>query len=691
MSIGTPSPGHPSGSDPKRSEGPERPDRSDRPERDPRPTPGQDPNPSRASLWSAAVVVLALLALVPLLLSFSNTENLSYGDFKHLLAAGKLSDLTLGSSTIEGTVAAAGLEPLLSAQALQTLEAQGSAPSAAPSPLLTRGVAPAHGPAVAPSSYHFVTTRTQDPQLIAQLDAAHVSYRALPDSRALSSMLGWLLPMLVFVGLWVWMLRRGLGGTGGLGALSQTSRSHAKVFIQKDTGVHFSDVEGIDEAKEELVEVVRFLKDPERYRRLGGHIPKGVLIVGAPGTGKTLLAKAVAGEAGVPFLSISGSEFVEMFVGVGAARVRDLFQQAAQLAPCIIFVDELDALGKARGIGGPASNDEREQTLNQLLVELDGFDTNSGVIVLAATNRPEILDPALLRPGRLDRHVAIDRPDIRGRERILRLHARHLVLGQDVDLAELAARTPGFAGADLANIVNEAALHAARSDKAAVGMADFAAAIDRQIGGLEKRNRVMNPREKQTVAYHEAGHALIAELRPQADRVSKISIIPRGIGTLGYTQQRPTEDRYLLKRTELLDRLDVLLGGRVAEELIFGDVSTGAQDDLRKASDMARSMITEYGMSERLGEITFETGPRSAYLDTGADRGRLGCSERTGRLIDEEVAQLIAEAHRRDMQTLRERRVTLEAIAHYLLQHEVIERDELLKLLATSAATHAAA
>ncbi len=651
------------------------------------PSPG-DPRSSRTSMWSTAVVVLvALLALATLLkLSVSSSENLGYGDFKRLLGAGKLSDLTLGSSTIEGTVAAAGLDKLLSAQALQTLRAQSPA---APLGLVApqRPAAPQRptapqSSAGAPSSYHFVTTRAEDPQLIAQLDAAHVSYRALADSQALTSMLGWLAPMLIFVGLWVWIMRRGMGGVG---ALSQTSRSHAKVFIQTDTGVHFSDVEGIDEAKEELVEVVRFLKDPERYRRLGGHIPKGVLIVGAPGTGKTLLAKAVAGEAGVPFLSISGSEFVEMFVGVGAARVRDLFQQAVQLAPCIIFVDELDALGKARGIAGPASNDEREQTLNQLLVELDGFDTNSGVIVLAATNRPEVLDPALLRPGRLDRHIAIDRPDIRGRERILRLHARHLVLGADVDLAELAARTPGFAGADLANIVNEAALHAARGDKPAVQMEDFEAAIDRQIGGLEKRNRVMNPREKETVAYHEAGHALIAELRAHADRVSKISIIPRGIGTLGYTQQRPTEDRYLLKRTELLDRMDVLLGGRVAEELIFGDVSTGAQDDLRKASDMARLMITEYGMSEWLGQITFEAAPHSAYLDNPTERGHLNCSERTGRLIDQEAALLIAEAHRRDMLTLRERRATLEAIAHYLLQHEVIEREQLHALLAQSA------
>ncbi|MDE2296097.1 MAG: ATP-dependent zinc metalloprotease FtsH, partial [Gammaproteobacteria bacterium] len=475
-------------------------------------------------------------------------------------------------------------------------------------------------------------------------------------------------------------------GTGKLGGLMDVGKSNAKVFVQKETGVTFADVAGIDEAKEELMEVVDFLRNPERYRRLGGRIPKGVLLVGAPGTGKTLLAKAVAGEAKVSFLSISGSEFVEMFVGVGAARVRDLFQQAEKVAPCIIFVDELDALGKARGVTGYGGNEEREQTLNQLLVEMDGFDTNSGVMVMAATNRPEILDRALLRPGRFDRHVAIDRPDVRGREKILRLHARPLVLAADVDLAAVAARTPGFAGADLANIVNEAALHAARADKKAVEMSDFDSAIDRVIIGLEKRNRVMNAKEKQTVAYHEAGHALVAESRPNADRVAKISIIPRGIGALGFTQQQPTEDRYLLRRSELLDRLDVLLGGRGAEEVVFGDVSTGAEDDLQKATDMARHMVTQYGMSARLGQATYEAPRQSAFLDSPAPPERFAYSEHTAQLIDEEIAQLLDEAHRRVATTLSARRTELEALAQRLLRDEVVTREALDELLTSAAA-----
>jgi cell division protease FtsH len=600
--------------------------------------------------------VLLFLVQGALMSSPSTSDNLDYGDFKQLLAAGRLHDLSLGSRTVEGTVDSAGLAKLLPPSALARLSIGSTDKSA-----------------------HFVTLRAQDPQLIHELDAAHLRYRVLDDSHPLSSALVWILPLGLFVAMALLLSR----GRAMPGALADASRSHVKVFIQKRTGVGFADVEGIDEAKEELMEVVRFLKDPERYRRVGGHIPKGVLIVGAPGTGKTLLAKAVAGEADVPFLSISGSEFVEMFVGVGAARVRDLFRQAVALAPCIIFVDELDALGKARGIGGPASNDEREQTLNQLLVELDGFDTNSGVIVLAATNRPEILDPALLRPGRFDRHIAIDRPDINGREKILRLHARHLVLAPDVDLASIAARTPGFAGADLANVVNEAALHAARGDKQAVTMADFEAAIDRLIGGLERRNRVMNRMEKETVAYHEAGHALIAESRPHADRVSKISIIPRGVGTLGYTQQQPMEDRYLLKRSELLDRLDVLLGGRAAEELIYGDVSTGAQDDLRKASDMARLMVTEYGMGLRVGQVAVDSARQAMYLDVpGAVTPRGPYSERTAQTVDEEIRSLISEAYRRDLQTLRERRSTLEAMAQLLLQQEVLSREALDGLLA---------
>jgi len=457
--------------------------------------------------------------------------------------------------------------------------------------------------------------------------------------------------------------------------------------MEKQTGVTFADVAGIDEARAELMEIVEFLKAPERYRRLGGKIPKGVLIVGAPGTGKTLLAKAVAGEAGVPFFSLSGSDFVEMFVGVGAARVRDLFAQAEKKAPCIVFIDELDALGKARGVGGiMGGHDEREQTLNQLLVEMDGFDTEKGVIIMAATNRPEILDPALLRPGRFDRHVALDRPDLKGREQILRVHTKPVTLSPAVDLSAIAARTPGFVGADLANLVNEAALLAARKGKDAVEMIDFDEAIDRIVGGLEKKTRVMNPKEKETVAYHEAGHALVAESRPYADRVAKISIIPRGVAALGYTQQLPTEDRYLLKKAELLDRLDVLLGGRVAEELVFGDVSTGARDDLQRATDLARHMVTQYGMSEHLGLATFEE-PRSAlFLNVPVAQGPRAYSERTAEAIDDEIAKLLTDAHARVRDTLTTRRPELETLAKLLLETEVVDRTALDRLLGAKGA-----
>jgi cell division protease FtsH len=602
---------------------------------------------------------------------------LSYSDFKTLVQAGKVSNVIIGREVIEATVDVTGLEALLPAEAIEELRRQRVVEPAT----TTADGASREATPEASVQHRVVARRVEDAQLTALLDAAKVRYTAATENRWLSTLLSWILPAVVFVAIWTFMMRR--AGGGQMGSMMEIGHSKAKVYVQSQTDVRFADVAGIDEAKEELMEVVEFLRNPERYRRLGGKIPKGVLIVGAPGTGKTLLAKAVAGEAGVPFLSISGSEFVEMFVGVGAARVRDLFAQAEKKAPCIIFIDELDALGKARGFSGLAGHDEREQTLNQLLVQMDGFDTKNGVIIMAATNRPEILDPALLRPGRFDRHVAIDRPDVKGREAILRVHSKNVVLAPDVELAIVAAKTPGFAGADLANIVNEAALRAARNNKAAVEMKDFDEAIDRVVGGLEKRNRVMNPAEKETVAYHEAGHALIAESRPHADRVSKVSIIPRGIAGLGYTQQLPTEDRYLLKRSELLDRLDVLLGGRVAEELVYGDVSTGAQNDLQRATDMARHMITHYGMSERLGHVTFDAPRQGAFLDVPDGPRRAAYSERTAELIDQELSELIAAAHARVLRTLTEKRATLDALARLLLTREVVERPMLDELLRT--------
>lgn len=594
------------------------------------------------------IAVYAWLAREPQL-------SIDYSDFKALLRAGQVDELKIGERTISGKAT--------------LVDGKVELPEA------IRKKLPA-GTGRRPVD--FTTLRVTDDALTEELERAGVRYSGDSDQSWLTMVISVVAPALIFVAIWMLMLAR-LGARGGAGDLVGIGKSKAKVFVQKNIGVTFADVEGIDEAKAELMEVVEFLRKPERYTRLGGRIPKGILIVGAPGTGKTLLAKAVAGEAQVPFLLISGSEFVELFVGVGAARVRDLFQQAERLAPCIIFIDELDALGRARGVGGFGTHEEREQTLNQLLVEMDGFDTNKGVIIMAATNRPEILDPALLRPGRFDRHVAIDRPDIKGRERILRLHSKRLVLGPDVDLAAVAAKTPGFAGADLANIVNEAALHAAREDKPAVAMSDFDAAIDRAVAGLEKKNRVMNPKEKQTVAYHEAGHALIAELRATTDKVSRVSIIPRGIGALGFTQQLPTEDRYLLKHGELLDRLDVFLGGRVAERLVFGEVSTGAQNDLQRATDLARHMVTQYGMSETLGPAVLDVR-QATYLGELAAQVRRDFSEETARRIDAEVQHLMREAESRVQATLTERRKELELLAHMLLETETVERAAFLHI-----------
>jgi cell division protease FtsH len=464
------------------------------------------------------------------------------------------------------------------------------------------------------------------------------------------------------------------------GGLMSIGKSKAKIYVEGKTKVTFKDVAGIDEAVEEVREVVEYLKNPEKFKSLGGCIPKGVLLVGPPGTGKTLLARAVAGEAAVPFFSLSGSDFVEMFVGVGAARVRDLFQQAQSQAPCIVFIDELDALGKARGMSPLSSHDEREQTLNQLLVEMDGFDPNSGVIIMAATNRPEILDIALLRPGRFDRQIVVDRPDINGREAILKVHARKVKFAPEVDLRVIAARTPGFVGADLANVINEAALLAARSSKKQVENADLEEAIDRVIAGLAKKNRVLNKKEKEIVAYHEAGHAIVAGSLNDVDPVHRVSIIPRGVAALGYTLQLPTEDRYLMTRTELLNRLKVLLGGRVAEEIIFKEISTGAQNDLERATAIARSMVTEYGMSPKLGPLSYAKEKRGLFIGLELGGGEPH-SEKVAGEIDEEVRTIVEKAYREVTTLLTDKKPKLEQLAHMLLEKEMVEGAELEALL----------
>ena len=526
----------------------------------------------------------------------------------------------------------------------------------------------------------FVTTRV-DPQFADELQKYGVTYRGEVESTLVQDLLSWILPVALFFGLWTFIARRMRGLGGGLMSIG---KSKAKIYVEADTGVRFDDVAGVDEAKDELREIVDFLKDPGQYSRLGGRMPKGVLLVGPPGTGKTLLAKAVAGQAKVPFFSISGSEFVEMFVGVGAARVRDLFEQARAKAPAIIFIDELDALGRARGIGPYAGgHDEKEQTLNQLLAEMDGFDSKSGLVILAATNRPEILDPALLRAGRFDRQVLVDRPDKKGRVDILRVHLKKTKLSTDVEPEKVAALTPGFTGADLANLVNEAALLATRRGADEVQMIDFSNAIERMVAGLEKRNRLLNPKEREIVAYHEMGHALVALTLPGTDPVHKVSIIPRGIGSLGYTIQRPTEDRFLMTRQELENKMSVLLGGRAAELTVFGHLSTGAADDLRKVTDIARSMVTRYGMSERLGSVAYDRDPRSFLTgpDLPPQPREQDYAEETAAVIDKEVRGIVQSAMERALGILRERRDVLERTAQRLLEKETLDEKELTELV----------
>jgi cell division protease FtsH len=567
-------------------------------------------------------------------------EHVSYTQFKKYVEEGKIHSVVVSSSSLKG------YEPVQESHR---------------EPLFPKQV--------------FMTPRVDDSSLVPFLEKNNVEIIAENENTFLMTVLSWVLPALIFVGIWVWAMRR-MGQASGIMTLG---KNRAKVVAQTDVGVTFEDVAGQDEAKQELQEILEFLRTPERFARLGAKIPKGVLLVGPPGTGKTLLAKAVAGEAGVPFFSISGSDFIEMFVGLGAARVRDLFEQATKKAPCLVFIDELDALGKARGAGAVAGHDEREQTLNQLLVEMDGFQPNQGVVLLAATNRPEILDPALLRPGRFDRHILVDRPDLQGRIEILRVHTRSVVLADQVDLEVVARRTPGFTGADLANLVNEAALLAARHNKDEVDLQDLDQALERIVAGLEKKNRVLNEREKMTVAYHETGHALVAAFRPTAEKVHKISVVPRGIGALGYTLQLPTEDRYLMSRQELLEKIDVLLGGRSAEHIIFGEITTGAQNDLQRATDIAKSMVALYGMSEALGAVSYQNA-QNPFMQQSPFPAK-ECSEHTATLIDNEVRSIIDSRLEGVQKTLREHVDLLHLVAKRLLERETIEGDEFLVLI----------
>jgi cell division protease FtsH len=591
--------------------------------------------------WYWVAVMVAVMAIQVIFASYTQVAQLPYSEFQDALKAGKIAEVRVSGNYIQGKF---------------------NAPDAK-------------------SLTDFITTRV-DPEIAQELSKYNVKFAGAIESTWLRDLLSWVVPIALFAGVWMFMYRR-FASQQGFGGLMSVGRSKAKVFVETDTKTTFADVAGVDEAKAELQEIVAFLKDPERYGRLGGRVPKGVLLVGPPGTGKTLLARAVAGEANVPFFSINGSEFVEMFVGVGAARVRDLFEQARQKAPCIIFIDELDALGRARGAspyGG--GHDEKEQTLNQLLSELDGFDTRAGMILLAATNRPEILDPALLRAGRFDRQVLVDRPDKVGRVQILEVHSRKIHMAQGVDLETVAALTPGFTGADLANLVNEAALLATRRGAEAVTLDDFTAAMERIVAGLEKKNRLLNPHEREVVAHHEMGHALVALSLPGTDKVHKVSIIPRGIGSLGYTIQRPTEDRYLMTRQELENKMAVLLGGRAAEHIVFGELSTGASDDLVKVSDIARSIVTRYGMTEELGQVVYE---KSSHSFLGGEMPPMpyierSYSEATAREIDGAVKGIVDDAFRHTVTLLRAQQGTLERGARLLLEHETLDEADLAAL-----------
>ncbi len=519
-----------------------------------------------------------------------------------------------------------------------------------------------------------------DPKLAESLAKYNIPYTQVNESKFFSTLLSWIIPVLVFFGIWFFVFRKFIEKQAAGGGFQAIGKSKAKVYMEKETGVTFDDVAGVDECKNELVEIVEFLKSPEEYSKLGARMPKGVLLVGPPGTGKTLLARAVAGEAGVPFFSISGSEFVEMFVGVGAARVRDLFEQAGKSAPAIIFVDELDALGRARGSGQFGGNDEREQTLNQLLVEMDGFDQGNGLILLAATNRPEILDPALLRAGRFDRQVLVDRPDKVGRVAILQVHMKKITFDKDLEVEKIADLTTGFSGADLANLINEAALLATRRKAATVNMEDFVQAIERIIAGLEKRNRLLNPKEREIVAYHEMGHAIIALALPGSDPVQKVSIIPRGIGALGYTLQRPTEDRFLMTKQELERKIAILLGGRVAEKLFFDHFSTGASDDLARITNIARSMVTRYGMDENIGHIVYEDNRQNHLGQNMAGPGEPSMSDKTAEQIDSAIKSIVDTIYVQTRDLLEKNREVVDYCAKELLKKETLTEHQLLEM-----------
>ncbi|WP_213539798.1 ATP-dependent zinc metalloprotease FtsH [Nitrosospira sp. NRS527] len=590
---------------------------------------------TQINFWYVIIAILGILVVQNWYTKYTKVEPIPYSRFHELLDQDKIAEIAITENHIYGSLKNEGADGLK----------------------------------------NFVTTRVES-ELADKLDKHNVIYTGVVQSTWVRDLLSWLLPMAIFVGIWLFIIRR-MNPGGMTGGLMSIGKSRAKVFVETETKVTFADVAGVDEAKEELVEIINFLKDPKEYGRLGGRVPKGILLVGPPGTGKTLLARAVAGEAGVPFFSISGSEFVEMFVGVGAARVRDLFEQARQMAPAIIFIDELDSLGRARGAYGMGGHDEKEQTLNQLLAELDGFDPKSGVVLLAATNRPEILDPALLRAGRFDRQVLVDRPDKLGREQILAVHLKKVSLDTDVKPEQIAALTPGFTGADLANLVNEAALLATRRSGTSVTMDDFNNAIERVVAGLEKRNRLLNPEERRVVAFHELGHALVALALPGTDEVHKISIIPRGIGALGYTIQRPTEDRFLMRQAELENKMAVLLGGRAAEQVVFSEISTGASDDLIRATDLARAMVLRYGMSDALGHVAYDR-ERSTYLQPGIPMPQSrDYSEETANAVDSAVRALVDHALERAIGVLTVNRALLDRAAEELLKTETLNEPQI--------------